>query len=74
MKFFSKAVDLKKIKLNDNFDENEFGDKFIREARVSREQQNRLKYIDTQLDTMRSASEAGDDNSTVSVDFEDFYL
>jgi hypothetical protein len=62
-----KAVDLKKIKLNDNFDENEFGDKFIREARVSREQQNRLKHIDTQLDTMRSASQVADNNSTVSL-------
>ncbi len=53
--------------MNDNFDENEFGDKFIREARVSREQQNRLKHIDTQLDTMRSASQGADDNSTVSL-------
>lgn len=64
-----KVVDQKKIKLNDDFDENDFGDKFIREARVSREQQNRLKYIDTQLDTMRSNSQAINqiyDNSTVS--------
>ena len=58
--------DQKKIKLNDDFDENEFGDKFIREAKISREQQTRLKIIDSQLDTMRSTSEATNfDNSSV---------
>ncbi len=32
-----------KIKLDDDFDENDFGDKFIREARLSREHEQKLK-------------------------------
>jgi hypothetical protein len=59
--------------LNDDFDENEFGDKFIREARISREQQSRLKSIDVQLETMRSSSQATNDQyfdvTTVSIRF-----
>ncbi|CAF0747365.1 unnamed protein product [Brachionus calyciflorus] len=43
----------KQIKLNDEFDENEFGDKFIREARISREQEVRLKYLDSQLEKIK---------------------
>ena len=44
----------KQIKLNDEFDENEFGDKFIREARISREKELRLKFIDQQLEKIRN--------------------
>ncbi|RNA22814.1 fibrous sheath-interacting 1, partial [Brachionus plicatilis] len=44
----------KQIKLNDDFDENEFGDKFIREARISREQEVRLKYLDAQLEKIKT--------------------
>jgi hypothetical protein len=42
------------IKLNDDFDENEFGDKFIREARISREHEIRLRYIDSHLEKLNS--------------------
>ena len=44
----------KQIKLNDEFDENEFGDKFIREARITREKELRLKFIDQQLEKIRN--------------------
>lgn len=37
------------IKLNDEFNEDEFGDRFIREARIQREEELRLKYIDSKL-------------------------
>lgn len=49
--------------MNDDLDENAFGDAFIREARISREQHTRLKYIDSQLETMRSASRATVDSN-----------
>lgn len=39
--------------MNDEFDENEFGDKFIRDARISREQEIRLKYIDLHLEKVK---------------------
>ena len=42
------------VKLNDEFDENEFGDKFIREARLTREQETRLKAIESQLEKLKS--------------------
>ena len=38
----------------DEFDENEFGDKFIREARLTREQETRLKAIESQLEKLKS--------------------
>ena len=38
-----------KIKLNDDFNEDEFGDRFIREARMQREEEIRLKLIDQKL-------------------------
>lgn len=41
--------DLVQIKLNDEFDEDEFGDRFIREARMHREEEQRLRYIDSRL-------------------------
>jgi len=44
------ANEIKQISLNDEFDENELGDKFIREARISREQEARLKMIESQLE------------------------
>lgn len=44
----------KQIQLNDEFDENDFGDQFIREARLTREQETRLKLIDSQLEKLRS--------------------
>lgn len=48
-----KQSESRQIRLNDEFDENEFGDKFIREARITREQENRLKYIDSQLEKFK---------------------
>ena len=53
------------MRLNDEFDENSFGDKFIREARVSREQEARLKYIDSQLDVYRTPSCEQEPNSNL---------
>jgi hypothetical protein len=50
------ANEIKQISLNDEFDENEFGDKFIREARVSREQEVRLKMIESQLERIKQVS------------------
>lgn len=57
---------MKQIKLNDDFDENELGDKFIREARVNREQEIRLKQIDTQLKMLKAAhvSDGQSDNQS----------
>jgi hypothetical protein len=58
---FLKSLEYKKIKLNDEFDENTFGDKFIRETRISREEQQRLKLIDQQLEELRTPSSSNDD-------------
>lgn len=55
---FKENGGVRQIKLNDDFDENEFGDKFIREARITREQEIRLKYIDSNLQKMSSLSHA----------------
>jgi hypothetical protein len=44
----------KQIKLNDDFDENQFGDKFIREARITREQELKLNFIEAELEKMRA--------------------
>jgi len=59
------SVERKKIKLNDDFDETTFGDKFIREARLTREENARLKHIDEQLENMRCASNGTDEHSTM---------
>lgn len=45
-----------KIRLDDNFDENDFGDKFIREARLSREHEQKLKAIEMQLKSLKNAA------------------
>ena len=58
----------RQIKLNDEFDENEFGDKFIREARIPREQELKLKYIDSQLERLKNGSQAS--NSQAGSEFE----
>jgi len=50
------ANEIKQISLNDEFDENEFGDRFIREARISREQEARLKMIESQLERIKQVS------------------
>lgn len=52
------GTESKQIKLNDEFDENEFGDKFIREARLTREQENRLKFVDAQLEKLKAINYA----------------
>ncbi len=46
--------EVRQVRLNDDFDENEFGDRFIREARVSREQEIKLKQIEQQLERIKS--------------------
>lgn len=53
-------METKQIKLDDEFDENDFGDKFIREARLSREQELKLKLIDSQLERLKMTSSRGD--------------
>ncbi len=59
-------MERKKIKLNDDFDENTFSDKFLREARTTREQQLRLKYIDSKLEMLQtSRTESADDSTRV---------
>jgi hypothetical protein len=50
------ANEIKQISLNDEFDENEFGDRFIREARITREQEARLKMIESQLERIKQVS------------------
>jgi len=49
----------RQIRLNDDFDENEFGDRFIREARVSREQEIKLRQIEQQLERIKSGQMVG---------------
>jgi hypothetical protein len=70
--FWIKGSESKQIKLNDDFDENEFGDRFIREARISREQEARLKFIDSQLEIMKTAASnnASNTQSGTSINFE----
>jgi hypothetical protein len=48
------GTETKQIKLNDDFDENQFGDKFIREARITREQELKLNFIEAELEKMRA--------------------
>lgn len=55
----------KQIKLNDEFDENDFGDKFIREARVSREQEIKLKQIETQLERLKNNESQASNKSEI---------
>jgi hypothetical protein len=68
-------MDRKKIKLNDDFDENAFSDKFLREARTTREQQLRLKFIDSKLEMLQtSRAESAETNSSARVrNFELFW-
>lgn len=55
------------IRLNDEFDEDEFGDRFIREARVHREVEMRLKFIDLRLKEIQDQAVIG--KTASSVDF-----
>lgn len=67
---FSKG-DLVQIKLNDDFDEDEFGDRFIREARMHREEEQRLRYIDSRLKELNdeTISRAALTNDELSIDY-----
>ncbi len=47
------GTESKQIKLNDDFDENQFGDKFIKEARLTREQEMKLHFIDSELEKLK---------------------
>ena len=52
--------------MNDDFDENQFGDKFIREARLTREQEMKMNFIENELKKLKSASNVnGDENSDI---------
>ena len=68
-----KGAESKQIKLNDEFDENEFGDKFIREARISREQEAKLKYLDSQLEKIKAINYGPDSASALDVVRSNFY-
>jgi hypothetical protein len=62
-------AETKQIKLNDDFDENEFGDKFIREARLTREQEIRLKHIDMQLEKLKNGGTSNGTSTAVNNGF-----
>jgi hypothetical protein len=48
------GTESKQIKLNDDFDENQFGDKFIREVRITREQELKLTFIESELEKLKA--------------------
>ena len=58
-----KGTERKQIKLNDDFDENQFGDKFIREAKITREQEIKLNMIETELEKLKSIKNQSDISS-----------
>ena len=58
-----KGSERKQIKLSDEFDENQFGDKFIREARITREHELKLNQIDAQLERIKALRNQSSESS-----------